>query len=167
MKTVYFSLGSNQGDRLAYLQTAINEINSRVGKIQAISNVYQSEPVGFDSNDLFLNACCSATTTLEPSEILKCINTIEYESGRVRLDASVYSSRTLDIDIIFIDNIVVQTEELIIPHQHFRERQFVLKPLNDLAKDFIDPETKFTVEHLLKICPDKSKLSKYELSLFI
>lgn len=167
MKTVYFSLGSNQGNRLDFLQTAIDEIRNRIGTIRSVSPVYQSEPLGFDSVDLFLNACCTVETELEPSEILSIINTIESEAGRVRRDAGVYTSRTLDIDIIFIDNSIIQSDELVVPHPRFRERLFVLKPLNDLANSFIDPKTKFTVEQLLKHCPDKSLLNKNEMSLFI
>lgn len=167
MKTVFFSLGSNQGDRLAFLQTAIFEINKRVGDIIAVSSVYESEPFGFDSDELFLNACCSVKTSKEPIDILRIINTIESESGRVRTNQKRYSSRPLDIDIVLIDALILQTDELTIPHPRFRERLFVLKPLSDLAKTLVDPETELTIEHLLKASTDKSILNKYEMSLFI
>lgn len=167
MNTVYFSIGSNQGNRLDFLQTAIFEINKRVGDVIAISSVYESEPLGFDSDELFLNACCSVKTSKEPIDILRIINTIESETGRVRTNLERYESRPLDIDIVLIDALILQTEELTIPHPRFRERLFVLRPLSDLAKTMVDPETKLTIEHLMKSSSDKSVLNKYELSLFI
>jgi 2-amino-4-hydroxy-6-hydroxymethyldihydropteridine diphosphokinase len=167
MKTVYLSLGSNQGDRFSLLQTAISEIQKRIGKITVVSPIYETEPIGFESDELFLNACCAVKTNKTPYEILQIINTIESESGRIRNNQNGYSSRPLDIDIILIEDLILDSEELRIPHPRFRERLFVLKPLSDLAENLLDPESEFTIYHLLKTCPDKSVLNKYELSLFI
>lgn len=163
----YLSIGSNLGNRLENLQYAINEITKAAGKVTAVSSVYETEPIGFESCDWFLNACLSLETSKTPFELLAILNDIERESGRKPKKSDTYESRTLDIDIIFFDQQIIESHTLHIPHSRFRERLFVLLPLNDLDKDFIDPFTSLTIEKLLLMCRQEGVLRKLNLSLLI
>lgn len=165
--TVYLSIGSNQGDRFYFLQRALKELAARAGKILSVSPIYETMPLGFESNDLFLNACLKLSTLKSPSELYKIINIIEELYGRVRTDLNQYTSRQLDIDIIFYNKQIINTENLQIPHPRFHERLFVLKPLNDLDKGLVDPRSKSSIEQLLMECADESDLNKIKLTLSI
>ena len=147
---VYFSLGTNLGDRIINLQEAIKAIRNEIGPIASCSSVYESEAVGFESSDKFYNICIKVTTDQDPNEILNRINAIETELGRERNPNIRYSSRKIDIDIIFYGKLILNTELLTIPHPHYTNRLFVLHPLNDLAKNFIDPKTENTIWQTLQ-----------------
>lgn len=166
-KKAYLSLGSNLGDRFDILQQAVRVINVSLGKVTKVSAIYETEPVGFSSPGLFLNACVLVETELNPLELLKGINTIEHKFGRVRNPAGGYISRTLDIDILFYDNINIDNEEITIPHPRLEERLFVLVPLCELDENLFDPVSRSTVGDLLKKCQDTSQLSRFNLSLII
>lgn len=162
MNTVVLSLGSNLGDRYTTLQNAISTISSKIGKVTAESFIYESEALGFESKDRFLNMCVQVETKLAPLEILELINSIEKENGRVRNSNFEYSSRSLDIDIIFYNDLILDLPKLKIPHPRYTERLFVLVPLNDITSDLLDQRTFLNVEQLLVNCQDKSVLTKYQ-----
>lgn len=162
MNTVVLSLGSNLGDRYTTLQNAISTISSKIGKVTAESFIYESEALGFESKDRFLNMCVQVETKLTPLEILELINSIEKENGRVRNSNIEYTSRSLDIDIIFYNDLILELPALKIPHPRFTERLFVLVPLNDITSDLLDQRTFLNVEQLLVNCQDKSVLTKYQ-----
>lgn len=162
MNSVVLSLGSNLGDRYSTLQNAIKAISSKIGKLTAESFIYESEALGFESKDRFLNMCVQVETKLAPLEILEIISVIEKENGRVRDSNSGYASRSLDIDIIFYNDLILDLPALKIPHPRFTERLFVLVPLNDILSDFLDQRTFLSVEQLLANCTDKSVLTKYQ-----
>lgn len=133
MPTTYLSLGSNLGDRIQLLHTAINEIAERVGRVEAISSCIETEPVGFDSVHLFLNMAVRVTTELNPYELLKVLKQLERDLGRTRKSHDgVHYDRTIDIDILLYDNLEVNSEELQIPHPRMWERDFVMRPLKEI-----------------------------------
>jgi 2-amino-4-hydroxy-6-hydroxymethyldihydropteridine diphosphokinase len=160
MNSVIFSLGSNQGNKSNYLEKALKEIEQRIGKISKRSFIYETEPVGFESNDRFLNACIEVKTNLNPNEILAITQQIEIENGRSVKSLSAYASRTLDIDIIFFNSLVVKSETIQIPHPRYSERLFVLIPLCDIAPKFKDPTNALTIKQLKDVCSDTSELPK-------
>ena len=162
---VYLSLGSNMGNRLATLQKAIFRIQRDVGQVLDISSVYENPAVGF-AGDEFLNACISLLTELSPKELLDALLHIEREFGRVRSQSEGYSSRTLDIDIIYYGYEVIDTEDLVVPHPQMHNRNFVLKPLSDIAPQFYHPVFQKDTRNLLQECKDRSKLTKTKYKLF-
>ena len=161
---VYLSLGSNLGNRLANLQKAIFQIQQKAGKILDISAVYENPAFGFEGDD-FLNIVLSLLTPLEPKELLDTLLQIEVDFGRIRSNAG-YSSRTLDIDIIYYGTEVINDDDLVIPHPQMQHRNFVLKPLGDIAPQFYHPVLYKDTRNLLQECRDKSKLSKTKHRLF-
>jgi len=161
---VYLSLGSNLGNRLANLQKAIFQIQQKAGKILDISAVYENPAFGFEGDD-FLNIVLSLLTPLEPKELLDTLLQIEVDFGRIRSNAG-YSSRTLDIDIIYYGTEVINDDDLVIPHPQMQHRNFVLKPLGDIAPQFYHPVLYKDTRNLLQECRDKSKLTKTKHRLF-
>lgn len=162
MNLVVLSLGSNLGDRYTTLQNAIRTISSKIGSITLESHIYESEALGFESKDRFLNMCIQVKTELAPLEILEQINSIEKENGRIRNSNLGYSSRSLDIDIIFYNDLILDLPTLKIPHPRYTERLFVLVPLSGILIDYLDQRTFLSVEQLLNNCQDKSILTKYQ-----
>jgi len=161
---VYLSLGSNLGNRLANLQKAIFHIQQKAGKILDISAVYENPAFGFEGDD-FLNIVLSLLTPQEPKELLDTLLQIEVDFGRIRSNAG-YSSRTLDIDIIYYGTEVINDDDLVIPHPQMQHRNFVLKPLGDIAPQFYHPVLYKDTRNLLQESRDKSKLSKTKHRLF-
>lgn len=162
---VYLSLGSNLGNRYATLQKAIFSIEKKGGRILAVSSVYENPAVGFEGED-FLNACLCLETSLSPANLLSTLLQIEKDFGRERAEESGYSSRTLDIDIILYGKEVIQTDSLTIPHPSMTERNFVLKPLADIAPQFYHPVLQRDIRNLLQQCKDRNKLTKTKHKLF-
>lgn len=163
---LFLSLGSNQGDRLNYLQQAINAIRQSIGKPISVSLLYESAAWGFEA-DNFFNCCLLVETTLSASCVLHEIQSIEKSLGRVRTSSDTYDSRTIDIDIVFYNEEIINKTDLIIPHPKFRDRNFVLYPLNDLSRTFRDPISNLTIEELKQKCLDKGHLSTIDETLFI
>lgn len=162
----YLSIGSNLGDRLNHLQFGVNELQP-LGLIEKISCIYETEAIGFETDNLFLNACLILRTRLSPEELLIKIHAIESAAGRVRIGDGKYHSRPLDIDIIFFNQDVFQSENLTIPHPKYAERKFVLLPLNDLSENLTDPVSKTSIKTLINDCLDLSKVEQRQLTLFI
>ena len=149
MAIVYLSLGSNLGDRVGYLQQATSLLNaSEKINVIATSSFYESEPWLMNSENWFVNAVIQISTTLTPEELLNECQRIENQLGRKRIVTGVYTDRTLDIDILFYDDLIINTERLTIPHRNFCKRAFVLVPMLEIAQDFIHPVYKKTVMEL-------------------
>lgn len=161
----YLSLGSNLGNRYLTLQKAIFSIQKKVGKVLALSSVYENPAVGFEGED-FLNACVGILTDLSPTDLLTTLLQIERDFGRERNSGDNYQSRTLDIDIILYGNEIIHTSELDIPHPRMDRRNFVLKPLADIAPQYYHPVLNKDIRNLLQECKDRSKLSKTKHQLF-
>ena len=146
--TTYLSLGSNIGDRTNNLKNAINSIENLVGKVNKISKFYENPAIGFDG-DNFVNICVEVVTHLSPKELLNSLLKIENEYGRKRLKSGEYSSRIIDIDIIFYEDIIINQNGLVIPHPRMQSRHFVLTPMCDLNPDFIHPISGLKISQLI------------------
>ena len=144
MHQVYLALGSNLGDRNAYLERAISLINERVGEVLRRSSFIETEPWGFESNHRFLNGVILCATQLSPRELLSATQQIERELGKTRKHAtlrqlstihyqlSTYRDRPIDIDILLYDDLTVDEPDLKIPHPLMHQRDFVMIPLNEI-----------------------------------
>ena len=157
--TVFLSIGSNQGERLLNIQNTLTKITDQAGEIYLKSPIYENPPLDFEAEMYFYNLCIGIKTKFSPEHLLFILQQIELEIGRNKktIDKQ-YSSRIIDIDIIFFNDIVFESENLTIPHLLFRQRNFVLRPLRDIAPMFIDPSTGFTVDYLHSKSLDKSLL---------
>ena len=150
MSVVYFSLGTNLGERYALMKQAILHIEKRIGHVDAQSAFYETEPWGFQSENKFLNSAIKVTTSLAPLQILEETQQIEREMGRMHKSAGgQYSDRLIDIDILMYDDLVLQTDVLTLPHPLMHERLFVMEPLAEIAPLAIHPVFGETVENLL------------------
>lgn len=147
---VYVALGSNMGDKNAYIESAVQKIKkNECNKNVKVSNLYETSPYGeVQEQEDFLNGVAEFETLYSPEELLEFLHVLEQEAERVR--EIHWGPRTLDLDIIFYDRLVMDTEELTIPHADMHNREFVLKPLSDLTKKYRHPLLGKTVEELLK-----------------
>lgn len=146
MSLIYLSLGSNLNDRFANLRRAIDELQ-QVVTITAVSPVFATEPWGEVDQPPFLNICVAVSSDLSPRDLLHRVKEIERRMGRV--ESYRWGPRLIDIDILFYDRLIVQDDELTIPHPRIAERAFVLAPLAVLIPDFRHPQTGLTVEEML------------------
>lgn len=143
----YLSLGSNIGDRVLNLSTAIQRLNDHPEiEVTRISPLYETEPVGYLDQPDFLNLVVELKTTLEAKNLWKITASTETELGRQR-DIR-FGPRTIDIDILLVDQQVMDTADLILPHPRMAERAFVLLPLADLAGELLHPVTRQTVSDM-------------------
>lgn len=150
MQRVFIGLGSNLGDRATILQQAIQKLEERGVVVVAMSQVMETEPVGFRSDHPFLNQVIEVSDALGPQELLQLTQEIERELGRSRKShQGLYSDRTCDLDLILYGDLVLKEAELEIPHPRFRERRFVLQPLAEIAPEVVDPVTGRQIKELL------------------
>lgn len=146
---VFLSLGSSMGDRKAYLDKAVKLLNETRGvNVEKVSSYISTEPYGGVAQNQFLNCAVKIQTVLPPFALLEEIHRIEAECGRVRNKR--WEDRTLDIDIIFYGNREIYEENLIVPHAEYLKRDFVLRPLNEIAPDFVCPVQKKRIRDLSK-----------------
>ena len=158
----FILLGSNMGDREVVLDNAIKEIEKRCGRIVNKSSLYESEPWGFDTDLYFLNQAIAVETDLEPHDLLKELLTIEAELGRRRNENHIgYESRPIDLDIIYIDDMINEDDDLILPHPRMHLRRFVLVPLSEISPDFVHPILRESNSTLLDRCEDQSEVRLY------
>lgn len=149
MAIVYLSLGSNLGDRVGYLQQATSLLSAMPEiNIVTTSSFYESEPWQMNSENWFVNAIIQISTTFSPEELLRECQRIENQLGRKREQNSGYSDRTIDIDILFYENKIINTDTLTIPHRFFHRRAFLMVPMLEIAEDFVHPLFNKTVENL-------------------
>lgn len=149
MSTVYLGLGTNLGDKEVQLRTAVNEIEKRIGRVMTLSAFYTTIPWGFTSEHTFLNAACAVETFLDPYELLSVTQDIEKNLGRKHKSVEHhYADRLIDIDILFFDQIIIHEADLQIPHPLLTKRDFVLKPLVEIAPDLVHPINHLTIRKL-------------------
>ncbi|WP_179319049.1 2-amino-4-hydroxy-6-hydroxymethyldihydropteridine diphosphokinase [Winogradskyella helgolandensis] len=163
-KIIHIALGSNKGNKLQYLQSAIDTIFERIGSIKKISKVYKTPAFGFEGDD-FYNACIAVQTELKPKRILKLLQDIEIELGRKSKTSQGYESREIDLDILFFEDEIVEEKNLIIPHPEIHNRKFVLQPLVDIAKSVEHPILMKSIETLLMDCKDDSEIEPVNIWL--
>ncbi len=148
---LYVSLGSNLGQRQKSLDLALSALNERVGPLVECSSFYETLPVGFVSEHPFLNAVAIFDTTLPPEQLLEITQEIERELGRtLKSHDGIHYDRTIDIDLLLLDDIVLQLPHLILPHPRMCERLFVLEPLAEIAPTLRHPVNGQTIERLLQ-----------------
>ncbi|MDX5483051.1 MAG: 2-amino-4-hydroxy-6-hydroxymethyldihydropteridine diphosphokinase [Hymenobacteraceae bacterium] len=159
MPKVFLLLGGNLGDRTLYLQQARDSIAGQVGRIMQSSRLYETAAWGKTDQPNFLNQVLAVETALAPEEVLQRINAIEQELGRVRLEH--WGARVIDIDILFYDELVQQTQRLTIPHPQLHLRRFTLLPLVEIAPELVHPLLQKTATQLLKECPDPLEVKEF------
>ncbi len=160
MCEVYFSLGSNLGDRKIAMEKAIFYIENHIGKIIKTSSVYESEPWGVSYKEKYLNQVLLCRTILTPKSVLSEILKIEKLVGRKKREVK-YESRIIDIDILFYNNQCINTKSLVVPHPLLHMRKFVLEPLNEINDKFIHPVFNKSIKQLLDECYDNLMLEKF------
>jgi 2-amino-4-hydroxy-6-hydroxymethyldihydropteridine diphosphokinase len=158
-RTIYLCIGGNLGEREANLEEAHDFIDFNLGDVITVSAIYESEPWGMTNVPNFLNQVVQIQTELSNEELLSEIAELEEFFGRER-STEGYVSREMDIDVLFIDQEIIETETLRVPHPRIAERKFVLAPLAEIAPDFIHPELKKSIQELLASCPDKGLVNR-------
>lgn len=146
-KRVFIAIGSNLGDREENIIDAINLLIANGVDVKNISSIIETKPYGNVKQPDFLNCVVDAYTTLPPRMLLETLKAIEKQLGRTR--TTHWGPRTIDLDIIFYDELVIDTPDLKIPHPDMQNRLFVLEPLNQLAPNFVHPVLNKTVRELL------------------
>jgi 2-amino-4-hydroxy-6-hydroxymethyldihydropteridine diphosphokinase len=159
MNKAYFSLGTNRGNRAANLERAIDLLSEWVGDTIIKSSVYETPPWRMVDKTNFFNQVILLEIEMPPLQLIDTIIIVETMMGRKRI-GNKYESRIMDIDILFFNEEIINTEELVVPHPLIRERKFVLEPMVEIAPDFIHPIFKKSILQLLMECDDKSDIKK-------
>ena len=165
VNTAYLCLGGNVGDRKKIIESALYIINNNVGKITAKSSIYETEAWGVDNHHPYLNQCISVITSYNPLELISSLLNIENQLGRERINSDNYNPRTLDIDVLFFNDEIINYPNLIVPHPRLHLRNFVLMPLKEIAPHFLHPKLKKTITELLETCPDNCQVKSYNPTL--
>ncbi len=160
MAEVFILLGGNVGDKSKIFNKTRKLISKTLGLITKQSSIYATEPWGFES-ELFWNQAIIISTALDPGQILFQSQNIEKEMGRTNKSAQ-YEARTMDIDILFYNDVQIETPDLTIPHPKIGERRFVLVPLNEIASDKRHPKTGMTVREMLQGCTDTLRVDRLD-----
>ena len=147
MSKVWIALGSNMGEGRKNLDLAIKMMNERGVLVEKDSTYIETEPYGYTEQDNFVNAVCIAETKLSPRELLGVLLKIELDMGRVRIIK--WGPRIIDLDILFYEDLIIDEEDLKVPHIEIQKRSFVLEPMNEISPDKIHPVFKKTVHQLL------------------
>lgn len=147
MSKVWIALGSNMGDGRKNLDEAVENMNKNGVKVEKISTYIETEPYGYTEQDNFVNAVCIAETELSHRELLKTLLAIELEMGRVRLIR--WGPRIIDLDILFYEDLIIDEEDLKVPHIEIQKRSFVLEPMDEISPEKVHPVFKKTVHELL------------------
>lgn len=151
------SLGSNKGDKAGFLRQACSALEQGLGKISAVSGIYETEPIGFESSDMFFNQVIILDSPLAPGDLIVGMLNIEVMLGRARQLKGLYESREIDLDILLAEQLVVQGDKLIIPHPRMHLRGFVLVPACEIAAGWVHPVLNKT---LMSLCDELSEEEK-------
>lgn len=147
--TAFLALGSNMGDKEAYLNMAVEVLGKYPQiQVQKVSTFISTEPYGYTQQDTFLNGACMIRTTFSPEELLDVCQSIENDARRVRVIH--WGPRTLDVDVLFYDDAIIATERLNVPHPDMANRDFVLKPMAEIAPWWGHPVTHKTMQQMLR-----------------
>jgi len=159
MAKLFLLLGGNLGNKERIFSTARKRLGEELGALIQTSSVFETEPWGFDSDDMFWNQVLVIETSLTPEQVLECTKDIETELGRVR-KAARYSSRLIDIDLLFYDDMVLHEPGLELPHPRMIDRRFVLEPLAEVAAELVHPVFKRNIVSLLEECSDHLQVKR-------
>lgn len=159
MSKVYLLLGGNMGDKRAVFARATTLIDERVGRVTKQSSIYETEPWGFESHEMFWNQVLEIQARIPAQKVLGLILQIEQQLGRTRTGTQ-YGSRMIDIDILFYDDQIITLPDLTIPHPRIQDRKFVLVPLNEIVPEMIHPRLQMSIEQLLAVCQDELRVEK-------
>jgi 2-amino-4-hydroxy-6-hydroxymethyldihydropteridine diphosphokinase len=160
LANVVLLLGSNLGDRISYLERAINLLRERVGKPIRISSIYETAAWGNTDQNAFLNQVLELQTELSPEEVLTQTQQIETALGRIR--TIHWGPREIDIDLLFYGNLVQQTPILTLPHPQLHLRRFTLLPLAEILPGLVHPVLQKTIQELLEECPDNLEAQVFQ-----
>ena len=155
-KKLVLSLGSNLGNRYAYLLRAIQKIEKYFNSKSVVAHFYETPPWGNENQSRFINTAIYLHTDISIDQCLKKVQTIEEEMGRLKTEK--WGPRIIDIDILFYEYDVLETDIITVPHQHLHQRAFVLKPLQDILPNFIHPLKNKTIIQLIKDIDDNTLL---------
>jgi 2-amino-4-hydroxy-6-hydroxymethyldihydropteridine diphosphokinase len=155
--TAYLLLGSNEGDRQQWLQDAMQHIEASCGRIIKRSATYATAAWGIEEQPDFLNMAIAVDTELSAPDLLREILSIEKLLGRER--TVKWGQRTIDIDILFYGNEIIDRPELKVPHPYIQDRRFALAPMNEIAPDRVHPIFNKTIAQLLADCPDQLEVA--------
>ena len=158
MQNAYLLTGGNTGDRQLFLANALKSLELQCGKVIAVSSLYETAAWGLHEQPPFLNQAIELQTMLSPQALLERILSIEIDLGRVR--DQKYGPRTIDIDILFYGQEVINEPGLVIPHPHLPNRRFALECLNDIAGPYVHPVLHKSVKTLLEECTDSLTVHK-------
>lgn len=154
--TAYISVGSNLGDKLENCRRGIRQLERDEVRLKAESRIYQTEPVDYLDQDWFINIVVKIETLLDPSRLLRRLQSIQRKAGRLQ-DSIRFGPRVLDLDIIFYDEVVIHSAQLVIPHPRMHKRRFVLQPLCDIDPAIMHPVLKTDVRTLLNRLDDNEQ----------
>ncbi len=165
MNVAFLCLGGNMGDRLANLNRTKELISEERLKIVAESNIYETQAWGSENSPDYYNQCIKITTALDAENLMKLLLEIELKLGRTRSEKN--APRTVDIDILLFNNEIINTELLTVPHPRLHLRQFVLKPLNDIASGILHPVLNKSIHRLLMDCTDTLTAKKIDTNVHL
>lgn len=165
MSVAYIGIGSNLGDRLSFFKRAIELLAvSPDIKVEIVSSLYETQPIGFKDQPLFLNAVIKLSTELSPKELFSLMQSVEKNLGRERRER--WGPRTIDLDLLLYDDIVLMDQGLTVPHPRLTERMFVLVPLSEIAPDLVHPVLKMRVAEILACGSFEGSVTLYKQKVF-
>ena len=164
MQRIFIGLGSNVGDRISHMRSAVRALRGMPGvEVRACSSAYETEPVGDIVQPDFLNAAVEVRSDLTPPEMLKRLKETELRVGRT--PGERWGQREIDLDLLFVGDLVVTGERMKVPHPEARNRKFVLIPLAEIASSFPDPLTGRRISDLLQSCTDTKRVTRISESI--
>lgn len=158
MNLAYLLIGGNLGNRSANLQNALHQIEKNCGKILDLSAIYETAAWGLSNQPSFYNQAVSIQTNLEPKALMEQLLAIETNMGRIR--SVKLGPRLIDLDLLLIDQLILDTEILILPHPSMEQRRFALLPLAEIAPNLMHPILQKTIQELLMHCSDQLDVQK-------
>lgn len=161
MNIIYIQLGSNMGNRISYIERSMQEIEQEIGEVICSSKIYESSPWGVTNQNNFLNNVIKVHTKYSAEIVLKKLQVIEKKLGRVRKEK--WGERKIDLDILFFNSEIINTENLKVPHPYIQDRRFVLVPLSEIAINYNHPVLQKDISTLFKECVDTEKVYEYEI----